>query len=68
MDAELVQKGKIPQITYIFRSKNFYGLTDKTEVEIRTKSPLGDRLTSEEIAEQLRLAQDIPVDTDYKEV
>ena len=31
IDADLVQAGKIPQITYIFRSKNFFGMVDKTE-------------------------------------
>lgn len=65
MDAELVQKGKIPQITYIFRAKNFYGLYDKTEIQITPSTALGDQLTPEEIAK--RLPQDIPIDVDYKE-
>ena len=34
MDAELVSRGKIPQITYIFRAKNFFGLTDTQHYEI----------------------------------
>ncbi len=33
LDAQLVQKGKIPQVTYIFRSKNFYGMQDAVKVE-----------------------------------
>ena len=33
MDAQLVQNGKIPQIVYIFRSKNFYGMQDAVKVE-----------------------------------
>ena len=49
MDAELVQKGKIPQITYIFRAKNFYGLSDKTEVEVSTPNLLGPTMPVEEI-------------------
>jgi hypothetical protein len=32
IDAKLVSMGKIPQITYIFRAKNFFGMTDKAEV------------------------------------
>lgn len=31
LDAELVSSGKIPQITYIFRAKNFFGMQDKQE-------------------------------------
>lgn len=65
MDAELVQKGKIPQITYIFRAKNFYGLSDKTEIEVHTHQPLGDQLTPDEILKKVE--QDIPIDVDYTE-
>ncbi len=32
MEAELVNNNKIPQVTYIFRSKNFFGMRDQTEV------------------------------------
>lgn len=34
LDAALVSENKIPQITYIFRSKNYYGMQDKTEVMV----------------------------------
>lgn len=33
LDAQLVQNGKIPQVIYIFRSKNFYGMQDAVKVE-----------------------------------
>lgn len=33
LDAQLVQKGKIPQVVYIFRSKNFYGMQDAVKHE-----------------------------------
>ena len=33
LDAQLVQSGKIPQVTYIFRSKNFYGMQDAVKIE-----------------------------------
>ena len=42
IDAKLVSQGKIPQITYIFRAKNFFGLTDKQEVVVTPQAPLGD--------------------------
>ena len=38
MDAELVNNNKIPQVTYIFRSKNFYGMRDQTEIVHHTQS------------------------------
>lgn len=42
IDAELVSHGKIPQITYIFRAKNFFGLTDKQEVVLTPNNPMQD--------------------------
>lgn len=36
IDSDLVQQGKIPQVAYIFRSKNYYGMTDTTRVEVNT--------------------------------
>jgi hypothetical protein len=41
LDAELVSRGKIPQITYIFRAKNFFGMQDKQEYVLTPNSPLG---------------------------
>lgn len=43
IDAQLVASGKIPQIVYIFRAKNYYGMQDKTEVSIEASNPLGDQ-------------------------
>ena len=37
LDAELVSRGKIPQITYIFRAKNFFGMQDKQEYILTPK-------------------------------
>ena len=44
LDAQLAQSGKIPQVVYIFRAKNFHGMQDNVKVEIdsgsdRTASP-----------------------------
>lgn len=41
LDAELVSTGKIPQITYIFRSKNFFGMKDQQEYVLTPNQPLG---------------------------
>ena len=40
LDAEMVQNNKIPQVTYIFRAKNFYHMADKTEVVLAPGTPL----------------------------
>lgn len=48
LDAQLVQSGKIPQVVYIFRSKNFYGMQDAVKVEhVSAKS---DAETPEQLA------------------
>lgn len=53
IDAELVQKNKIPQITYIFRAKNFYDMADKQEVILTPNNPLGDGASEDDIAKRL---------------
>ena len=40
IDASLVSHGKIPQVTYIFRAKNFFGMKDQAEVVLSTNNPL----------------------------
>ena len=40
LDAELVSNNKLPVVSYIFRAKNFYQLSDKTEVVLTPNSPL----------------------------
>lgn len=58
LDAQLVQSGKIPQVTYIFRSKNFYGMQDAVKVEhVSAKS---DAETPEQLA--AKYADVIPAD------
>lgn len=32
IDAKLVSEGKIPQVTYIFRAKNYFGMRDQTQI------------------------------------
>ena len=45
IDAELVLKGKINPVSYIFRAKNFYGMKDTQSLDIETPH---ERITSEE--------------------
>lgn len=42
IDADLAQEGKIQPVVYMFRSKNFYGMTDKQEVVVTPNNTLGD--------------------------
>ena len=53
LDAELVSKGKIPQITYIFRSKNYYGMKDNQEMTLVNGSPMGDEVSPDDIRKRL---------------
>lgn len=42
IDAKLVSMGKIPQVTYIFRAKNFFGMKDQQDLVVTPAMPLGD--------------------------
>lgn len=58
LDAQLVQNGKIPQVVYIFRSKNFYGMQDAVKVEHVSTRP--DAESPDQLAS--KYADAIPVD------
>ncbi len=64
IDAELVQRNKIPAVPYIFRAKNYYGLTDTTEISVSSNpNLLGDDGNREEIAAKYSEAvADLPTD------
>lgn len=47
LDAELVSNNKIPQVTYIFRAKNFYQMADKSEVVLTPNNPYDAKSESE---------------------
>lgn len=55
IDAKLVSMGKIPQVTYIFRAKNFFGMKDQQDFVLTPNTPLGDtpdqKLLEERISE-----------------
>lgn len=38
-DAKMVMAGKIPQVPYIFRSKNLYGMKDQADVQVVNIAP-----------------------------
>ena len=59
-DANLVTEGKVHPTTYIFRSKNYYGMKDEVEHIITPNNPLGDAASPEEIKK--RLSEGIPED------
>lgn len=52
IDAELVSNNKIPQVTYIFRAKNFYQMADKSEVVLTPNNPM-DQLDADEARKRL---------------
>ena len=66
IDAELVSHGKIPQVTYIFRSKNFFGMRDQTDVVITPNNPLGEGSTAEEL--QKRSTDGVIVETEDDDI
>lgn len=62
MDAELVSRNKIPQVTYIFRAKNYFGMSNKTEVVVTPNNPLEASVGKEEL--QARYELNAPEDDD----
>ncbi len=53
IDAKLVSEGKIPQVTYIFRAKNFYGMRDQQEVVLTPNTdPLGEQKDPESMRQK----------------
>lgn len=58
IDAELVYENKIQQVAYIFRAKNYFGMSDKTEVAIAPTDSLDPTTTAEQLKD--RYAYDVP--------
>lgn len=59
LDAELVSQGRIPQITYIFRAKNFFGMKDNQEMTLVNGSPMGDEVSPEDIRKRLSATKEV---------
>ena len=56
LDAELVSRGKIPQITYIFRAKNFFGMKDVQDYILTPNNPLGESGDPTQMAQKYQKA------------
>lgn len=52
IDAELVSSGKIPQVVYIFRAKNFYQMSDQQEITINAQNAQEQDMSAEDIAKR----------------
>ena len=53
LDAELVSRGKIPQVTYIFRAKNFFQMSDNQTLTVIPGTPLGDSPDQKQLEERI---------------
>lgn len=61
IDGKLVASGELNPVTYIFRSKNYYGMVDKTEIEHQVGDPYGEKAqTQEEL--QAKYQKSLPED------
>ena len=59
---------KVYPATWIFYAKNYFGMTDKHEIEVKANQPLGEELSPEEIAKRVGLPDpNEPVDVEWKE-
>lgn len=65
MMSDGVMNGKVNPVAWIFYAKNYFGMSDKQEIEVKAAGGLSPTLSPEEIAKQI--PKDIPVDVDYKE-
>ena len=52
IDAKLVSEGKIPQVSYIFRAKNYFGMKDQQDVVVTPNNPLGENVDIERIKQK----------------
>ena len=52
IDASLVSEGKIPQVSYIFRAKNFFGMKDQQDIVVTPNNPLGENVDVEKIKQK----------------
>ena len=53
IDGKLAAEGKIPQVVYIFRAKNYHGMKDQQDVIVTPNTdPLGDRRSGEELTQK----------------
>ena len=53
IDAKLVSMGKIPQVTYIFRAKNFFSMSDSAVLTVVPSQPLGDSPDQKQLEDRI---------------
>ena len=53
-DARAVSEGKLNPVIYIFRSKNFYDMSDSQEVRVTPTQPLGQQMDMKQIEEAVK--------------
>lgn len=63
IDAKLVISGKMNPIPYIFRAKNYYGMSDKTEHVITANPGDNEDMSAEEIARRYIVEDDNSIET-----
>lgn len=61
-DAKMVISGALSFLTYCFRAKNYYDMTDKKEFVVTPNNPLGDTVDPEELRRRI---EDTVVVEDY---
>lgn len=66
IDAVMVETGGMNVVSYIFRAKNYHGMTDKQEITVATDNGMRPALTPEEIVKNLPEPTDtVNVDTEF---
>ena len=55
-DADMVAKGKLNPVPYIFRAKNYYGMKDNQDITITPNNPL----TEENAADIVKKYDELP--------
>ena len=54
-DAKMVMQGAAPMIGYIYRSKQHYGMSDKTEVQLTSNANIEQEMNLDDIASRYRV-------------
>lgn len=62
-DAKLVMQGKAPMIGYIYRSKQHYGMSDKSEVQLVSNVNTEQEVSLEDIAKRYAVEAEYTVTT-----
>lgn len=64
-EAELATNFQIQPVVYMFRSKNYFGMSDKQEVQHIVQDPLGAKVDSKEL--EAFVGQSIVIDAEFSE-